>query len=141
MNIHSLFEYRDGFDCAAGLDNVKPRLLEGFGDRPPQQNLILDNEHEGSSAGWMLHDVASSAISQNAPVCPLSRADALHPVARIPDKVGVMGTNNEFRRSFRPLRQVYGRSEVFFLIGDPAPVARNGRGFVVQRTYGGRGRE
>jgi hypothetical protein len=62
-------------------------------------------------------------------------------LCRIPDKVGVMGTNNEFRRSFRPLRQVYGRSEVFFLIGDPAPVARNGRGFVVQRTYGGRGRE
>jgi len=54
-DIASLFEYRNGFDPGAGLDNVKAGLLDDRDGGPPKQDLVLDDEHDRSAACMMLH--------------------------------------------------------------------------------------
>jgi hypothetical protein len=54
-NIQSVFEYGNCFDCVGSFDHLKPGLLNGGDSIPPEQGLVVDNEHDGSVARLDLH--------------------------------------------------------------------------------------
>ena len=88
-NIASLFEHRNGFDPGPGLDNVKAGALDDRGGGPPQQDLVLDDEHDRAAARAM-HDFPTSLRMPRVRfgTCVLARVRVTQFLCRIPDKGG-----------------------------------------------------
>src|SRR3954447_12294208 len=82
-----LFQYRNGLDPGAGLDNVKAGILDDRGGGPPQQDFVFDDEHDRPAARMMLHGVPISLNAQDCVYRPASPRRCASPVlCRISDK-------------------------------------------------------